>query len=1148
MEAESLAATCTLAFAVAREGVEAVPPVEPPAPMRSFLYVATLPKRAMSVAQRVLEDDHEFRQRVIARATERNVGTEGYRWLTEVAGSSSEGSTFSRLADRAEQTSPEQTSPEPAAPEPSVPPMPAPPEVAPVAPVTGAVPPMPTPPSSVPAVPATGAVPPMPAPPSGDSSDDAATADAIEDELANLRSLVDRLADERTVVRSSVDDLETEVADRRDESSALTDEIQSLRGDVHAARQAEQVAAEEAAAQAAAERTAADLAATEMAAADLAAAEQRVAAAESERETLQRTVARLDAERLDIEARLQTSEAAVADATAALEARDADLSATKARLDQTMTALDEQRSAAGDAQSAGLAELAEVRSSLEEQIRTTGAELTQTRQALAAADAELTSVRDELVASRTQVEELRAELEAVRSEQAAAVADVAAAKADAEVAQAQAEAAQAEAANAQSESEAARADAEAARADAEAARAEAEQAEVEAANAAADAAAARAEAATADTDLMSLRETLSTSERSLTEANARVTGLEADLAATNDKLTTAEGIAAQVAFLREELGNAQNEREELITQLEVSEQARTDIERQLTSVSSQWRDLQMELVKLGEHRAAVERELEELLAERQSTMAERAKLFGDLGAQLGRVESERDLLATQLAVTRDHLDGTRAAFAEASEAISVKLDDTGQRLDVLDADVAGAEDATGRLAAAVSATSSVIDGAAPSSVEAADDAANDEPANAEPANAEAVMGEAVIDDLAPEAEPTEGSVEVDPFLAAPDAPAGATSELEDTAFGTAEPEAAEPAVDADDPFAEAGAAVESGVDELQSGWDPFDNDPGFAPAMPGETDLEVAAAAWLPDGTDLTDDLTEGPDGEGESFAAGSEDAADSTVRPEADSVNLPEADSTDVAEIDEPGEESESERSVPELAADDLDEALSSQGFGAVESTLGDSDSVDAPSPDTDAVRETDTESGADPSPSAEAPAEAEAPLEADTDVEDVAVDAGVDLTVADSERRRIVVPADVADDTLAATRFVVGAEDVVLLIDGDAVAELGWPSMDPAARREVLVERLTELAAETGAAPDLVFDGAVGDDSELPVSKSVRVRLTASGIEPATALGALVDTYPRHWPVAVITDNSEVGDDAARRGASLITNAHFLDLFLVK
>ncbi len=647
---------------------------------------------------------------------------------------------------------------------------------------------------------------------------------------------------------------------------------------------------------------------------------------------------------------------------------------------------------------------------------------------------------------------------------------------------------------------------------------------------------------------MSLRETLSTSERSLTEANARVTGLEADLAATNDKLTTAEGIAAQVAFLREELGNAQNEREELITQLEVSEQARTDIERQLTSVSSQWRDLQMELVKLGEHRAAVERELEELLAERQSTMAERAKLFGDLGAQLGRVESERDLLATQLAVTRDHLDGTRAAFAEASEAISVKLDDTGQRLDVLDADVAGAEDATGRLAAAVSATSSVIDGAAPSSVEAADDAANDEPANAEPANAEAVMGEAVIDDLAPEAEPTEGSVEVDPFLAAPDAAAGATSELEDTAFGTAEPEAAEPAVDADDPFAEAGAAVESGVDELQSGWDPFDNDPGFAPSMPGETDLEVAAAAWLPDGTDLTDDLTEGPDGEGESFAAGSEDAADSTVRPEADSVNLPEADSTDVAEIDEPGEESESERSVPELAADDLDEALSSQGFGAVESTLGDSDSVDAPSPDTDAVRETDTESGADPSPSAEAPAEAEAPLEADTDVEDVAVDAGVDLTVADSERRRIVVPADVADDTLAATRFVVGAEDVVLLIDGDAVAELGWPSMDPAARREVLVERLTELAAETGAAPDLVFDGAVGDDSELPVSKSVRVRLTASGIEPATALGALVDTYPRHWPVAVITDNSEVGDDAARRGASLITNAHFLDLFLVK
>ena len=86
MEAESLSAACELAFSVARDGVEATPPIDPPTPMRSFLYVAQLPKRAMTVAQRVIDEDPEFRAQVAQAANQEAVGEIGYLWLTRPEG------------------------------------------------------------------------------------------------------------------------------------------------------------------------------------------------------------------------------------------------------------------------------------------------------------------------------------------------------------------------------------------------------------------------------------------------------------------------------------------------------------------------------------------------------------------------------------------------------------------------------------------------------------------------------------------------------------------------------------------------------------------------------------------------------------------------------------------------------------------------------------------------------------------------------------------------------------------------------------------------------------------------------------------------------------------------------------------------------
>ncbi len=81
MDSQDLNLACELAFLVAREGVEQDPPIDPPAPMRMFLYVRQFPQRALTVARQVLINDDEFRARVAVVATAENAGEVGLAWL-----------------------------------------------------------------------------------------------------------------------------------------------------------------------------------------------------------------------------------------------------------------------------------------------------------------------------------------------------------------------------------------------------------------------------------------------------------------------------------------------------------------------------------------------------------------------------------------------------------------------------------------------------------------------------------------------------------------------------------------------------------------------------------------------------------------------------------------------------------------------------------------------------------------------------------------------------------------------------------------------------------------------------------------------------------------------------------------------------------
>ena len=127
MGAEPLAAVCELAFAVAKEGVDAAPPIEPPAAMRSYLYVSQLPVRAFTVTERTLDEDDSFRHRVAVRATEQSVGRAGFLFLHRPQGWESEyvslvGTSPRSVSSALSSTAPSSTAPRWEAPTPPPPP------------------------------------------------------------------------------------------------------------------------------------------------------------------------------------------------------------------------------------------------------------------------------------------------------------------------------------------------------------------------------------------------------------------------------------------------------------------------------------------------------------------------------------------------------------------------------------------------------------------------------------------------------------------------------------------------------------------------------------------------------------------------------------------------------------------------------------------------------------------------------------------------------------------------------------------------------------------------------------------------------------------------------------------------------------------
>jgi predicted RNA-binding protein with PIN domain len=120
-------------------------------------------------------------------------------------------------------------------------------------------------------------------------------------------------------------------------------------------------------------------------------------------------------------------------------------------------------------------------------------------------------------------------------------------------------------------------------------------------------------------------------------------------------------------------------------------------------------------------------------------------------------------------------------------------------------------------------------------------------------------------------------------------------------------------------------------------------------------------------------------------------------------------------------------------------------------------------------------------------------------------------------------------------------------LLVDGYNVSKAAWPDVGIPEQRRRLLDALAELAARTGVAVLVIFDGA-----EQPAASGasgrprapVRYLFSPPDVEADEVLIERVDTLPVHQPVLVATSDRRVQDEVRRRGANVISTPQLLGL----
>ncbi len=1200
---------CELAFAVAREDAEADPAVEPPGDMRSFLYLARLPRRAIAVAQQAIEDDSDFRSRVAARASEDEVGRAGYLWLHRPIGWAPE---FEELAQRSDDGSPDF--------DPDAPLVEVPinddltteeltahleaqlEEVESLSPTYASHADEPVSIFNTYDGAGNGVA-------AGDAQENESyamatvsdldpEADAIESELTSLRGLVDRLAGERELVMSG----STSDTPDRPDPSLLEDELATVSSELEFARE------------------------------ELERVTQDLATVRSEREEARRQQSDALRRQVDVERELAT----VREDRAAVETRSSELQA------QLISIEDRLKRVEGD-----LEETVRERNVVQSQLETMTAERNQIREDRMAVKAE----RDNLQARLTEVDEktggvdvgeltaanrsLTQELESTSRELARMISQVEGYEQQLQTTTETAESLKVEKAELTSRL----ADVELAL---ETTRTQHGALKDDAERLAAEVGSLRAERDGLQTQLTELQASLSdvldehaeirhrndADRKSLNELRverdvllARMNDIEqADRSYENrinalskerdDLMTTRDDLMAERGELRGEMTALGAARDQLLEKIDTLENKLGPLEVELQAERRQREELANRLLELDDIAANNQAAIEELTGERDRLTAERIDLDAkleqleservdvqkltaerdDLSARLERAETQRDeesdkrtdavaelseqvsalessktALETQISEAQSELNRVRSDIDELNREnaklrfnLQVAESSVTEATEAAEAARKSAAEATAKAAAAESRAdraeaaaaekasfAAFVGDATPTSVEpepqvdALVDTApdlTDQPADdvvAEEAVAESEAAAPVDEPVAAEAEFTGEPEAVEDTIVVEDEPVA----VEETTAAEEEPAVAEDEGAEDTPDAPVADPIVDKAEEAVADTPPtvFDDVPSTLDA-PLESEsaepVDAAASAPFAPPADIDDAGATADTGIGEEVVAAAPDTIPAFT-PVSDVVDM------DEHRRDETTPFNNDWKAVGGGEPDELDEIseLISQ------TVSGFDDPVGAPASEPPGFAEPPAAFGADlgqpPSVFGDAVA---SPPAFDDGLGEGAAEYGV------SSRRQIEIPPEIIDDEIAVAQHVVSSPDVVLLVDGDSVAQLGWPSLPVAQQRDALVTYLADLSASSGAAPDVVFDGRIGDDDSLPISRAVRIRLSTPPTEPAAALDELVSAYPDQWPIALVTDDMALATSAEERGAVVLNNGQLLDLFIAQ
>jgi predicted RNA-binding protein with PIN domain len=149
-------------------------------------------------------------------------------------------------------------------------------------------------------------------------------------------------------------------------------------------------------------------------------------------------------------------------------------------------------------------------------------------------------------------------------------------------------------------------------------------------------------------------------------------------------------------------------------------------------------------------------------------------------------------------------------------------------------------------------------------------------------------------------------------------------------------------------------------------------------------------------------------------------------------------------------------------------------------------------------------------------------------------------------SRRQPLPLPPAVFEDSPEAAVHLVRT-GVLLLVDGYNVSLHAWPGVALAHQRHRLISALAELAARSGAAVRVIFDG---DETQAfpPVPGAaravVRVAFSAPGVDADEVIIEAVEHHPVGQAVVVATDDRRVQDEVRRRGANVLTTPQLLGL----